>query len=177
METTGQQLALAGPHWPQLQSGFWKFYASQSSMKAQPKARGQAQRRCFLAQVTSRHGQSGQPCVHSFLGHSRHGDWFSSPSLGSPGRRRREGLSQQLGGVRILVPGAQFFSFFSSFGKVLLGKAAPSGRVILKLPSAQCSSAFLYNPDSHGSLYLWGPREQVGLRAWILVSVCHLMSP
>lgn len=46
---------------------------------------------------------------------------------------------------------------FSSFGKVLLGKAAPSGRIILKLPSAQCSSAFLYNRDTHGSLYLWGP--------------------
>ena len=113
METIGKQLALSGPHLLQLQNELWRFCASQSSMEAKPKAKGQVQRKC-LAQVTSCHRAVVSALCPQLAGSQPDllaGSPPPTPTLSSPGCPRSEGLSQQLGGVKILALGAQFFSF------------------------------------------------------------------
>lgn len=109
VETIGQQLALSGPHLPQLQNELWRFCASQSSMEA----KGQVQRKC-LARVTSCHRAVGSAPCPQLAGSQPDlsaGSPPPTPTLSSPGCPRSEEPSQQLGRVKILALGAQVFSF------------------------------------------------------------------
>ena len=102
-------------------------------------------------------GSRGSPVSTACWATADMGAGSPPPPLAALAGAEVRGLASSWEESRSWPPEPSFSVSVSSFGKVLLGKVTPSGCVILKLPSAQCSSAFLYNQDSHGSLYLWGP--------------------